>query len=151
MRALAIVRVMLGFLLAPHAGIPVLVLFACADTSGPFLRCVADSGDLLRFFAALVAVCGYPPMLVLGVPLLFLLRRHGLLRPVPLSGVGIAISLIAAGVFFLVEEKYSVAGMLQWIPFAMRMGVPVAGVVAGLAFWAIALAGDRALALRRAK
>lgn len=145
MRVHAVARVTLGLVLAPHAGIPVLLASVCADGSAPLLPCLAHSGDLLLFLAWLVALCGYPSLLLVGIPTFVLLRRYGLLRPIALAIAGIAISFVAAGLFFLVEEKLSVPRMLNWMPFAMRMGVAFAGAIAGLAFWAIAVAGNRAL------
>src|SRR5574341_1383124 len=124
MRAQVVARVILGFVLAPHAGIPVLLLSGCAIDSASFLRCIADSNDLFLFLGWLVALCGYPPVLLLGVPMFVLLWRYGLLRPIPLAVAGIAISFFAAGLFFLVEEKFSVTKMFSWIPFSIRMGVP---------------------------
>jgi len=144
MRASEAARVILGLSLAPHAGIPVLILSMCADGSTSFLACIADSSDQFLFLAWLVALCGYPPVLLLGIPMFVLLRRHGLLRSVPLAIVGIAISYLAAGLFFLIEEKFSIANVFRWIPFTIRVWLPLAGVMAGLTFWAIAVAANRA-------
>jgi hypothetical protein len=145
MNANAIARVILGFVLAPQAGTLVLILWMCVSDSSPVLACLAGSGEMLLFFAWLVALFGYPSVLVLGVPLLLVLRRYQLLRAAPLALAGIAIGFVAAGLFFLVEEKYSVIGMFDWLPFSLRAGVPLAGVVAGLAFWALAVVRNRAL------
>jgi hypothetical protein len=142
--ARAVARVILGFVLAPHAGVPILLVSACSD-SASFLRCIADSGDVFLFLAWLAALCGYPFAVLVGIPAFVVLRRHGLLRPIPLAVAGIAIAFCAAGLFFFVEEKFSLAGMVNWIPFSIRLGVPLAGAVAGLAFWAIAVAGNRAV------
>jgi hypothetical protein len=144
MHARAVARVILGFVLAPHAGIPVLLLSVCSD-SRSFLHCVADSSDLFLFLAWLVALCGYPPVLLLGVPTFALLWRYGHLRPIPLAIAGTVISLLAAAIFFLVEERFALPRLFSWIPFWMRTGVPLAGIVSGLTFWAIAVAGNRAL------
>lgn len=142
-------RVVLGLLIAPLAAAPVLLLLWCLLDAASGFGCVAPSSDwdLVKFFLWLVVLFGYPPVLILGVPLLFAMRHHGYLRPLPLAVAGAGIALVASGLFFLVEENYSVSGMLRWIPFSFRTGVSVAGAFAGLVFWAIGVFRNRALAM----
>lgn len=149
MPALALSRVVLGLLIAPLAAAPVLLLLWCLLDAASGFGCVAPSSDWdsVKFLLWLVVLCGYPPVLILGVPLLFVMRRHGYLRPLPLAVAGAGIALVASGLFFLVEESFSVSGMLLLATFSFTTGVPVVGAFAGLAFWAIGVFRNRVLAM----
>lgn len=149
MPAFAIGRVVLGLLVAPLLAAPVLPLLWCAVDSGPVLACAATSGGAVLLLLWLVVLCGYPAVFVVGGPLFFIMRRRGSLRPLPIALAGAGIALVASGLFILVEEKWSAEAVVHWIPFSLRAGVPVAGALAGLVFWAIGVFRNRALAVRR--
>jgi hypothetical protein len=145
MPALATARIALGFLLAPLAGIFVLSLFMCL--SGPSALCHAATcmGDMFPFLTWLGLFCAYPPMVLIGVPLFFVLKSYNQVRPVPLALAGLVVGVAAAALFFFIEEKLSAELMVRWAPFAMRAGVGWAGPIAGLAFWGIAVFRNSAL------
>ena len=149
MPAFAIFRVVLGLLIAPLVAVPVLPLLWCAIGSGPVLACAAPSGGAVMLLVWLVVLCGYPAVLVVGGPLLFIMRRRGYLRPLPIALAGSGIALVASGLFILIEEQWSAEAVMHWIPLSLRTGVPVAGALAGLVFWAIGVYRNRALVVRK--
>lgn len=148
MPPLAITRIALGFLLAPLAGILVLSAFICL--SGPNALGLAAScmRDVFPFLIWLGLFCAYPPTLLLGVPLFFVLKRYNQVRPVPLALAGLVVGVAATGLFFLIDRTSSVEPMqlMIWlVPFAMRAGVGFAGPIAGLTFWGVAVFRNSAL------
>jgi len=102
-------------------------------------------GDMFPFLTWVGLFCAYPPTLLLGVPLFFVLKRYNQVRPVPLALAGLVVGAAAAALFFLIEEKFSIKLMVQWAPFAMRAGVGWAGPIAGLTFWGVAVFRNSAL------
>jgi hypothetical protein len=143
--ALSTTRVALGFLLAPAAGVFVWSLFVClGGPGGPgrFADCMGNEFLLLLWFSLF---CAYPPTLLLGVPLFFVLKRHNRLRPVPLALASLVFSVAATALFFALEGKFSAEGIGLSIPFAIRTGIVWAGAIAGLAFWAVAVFRNSAL------
>jgi hypothetical protein len=139
MPAFATTRIALGFLLAPLAGILVLSLFVCLSGPNALGHAASCIGDTFPFLTWVGLFCAYPPTLLLGVPLFFVLKRYNQVRPVPLALAGLVVGAAAAALFFLIEEKFSIKLMVQWVPFAMRAGVGWAGPIAGLAFWGVAV------------
>lgn len=151
MPASAIARIAAGFLLAPLAGILALTIFVCLSGPGPSDlggRCLTQ---LLPFLAWVGLLCVYPPTLVLGVPLFFVLGRLRQLRPVPLALLGLVIGIVSTALFFVLDKSYRIEPvqlLVEIVPFSIRAGVGFAGPIGGIAFWAIAVFRNGALARR---
>ena len=145
MPALATSRIALGFLLAPLVGIFTLSLFVCLSGPNALGHAASCIRDTFPFLTWLGVFCAYPPTLLLGVPLFFVLKRYNRLGPVPLALAGLAVGVAAAALFFFIEEKFSVELIVRWAPFAMRAGVGWAGPIAGLSFWGVAVFRNSAL------
>lgn len=140
--ALATTRVALGFLLAPAAGVFAWSLFVCLSGPGRFSGCMGTGFPLILWFSLF---CAYPPTLLLGVPLYFVLKRYHRLRPVPIALAGLVFSVAATVLFFAIEGKFSAEPMLSSILFAIRSGAVWAGAIAGLVFWGVAVFRNSAL------
>jgi len=149
MAMIALFRLVLGFVTAPLAAAACLPLVWCLLEASELSACLATSGGVILLSMWVAALCGFPPLVVLGIPLMVLMRREGHLRALPLAFLGACIAIVAMGLFILVEERWTVAALTHWIPFSMKSGIAALGAVAGFLFWAIAVYRNDGLGLRK--
>lgn len=120
-------RLIAAFVLAPLVGL--LVIGAITQTLE---------------IGLLAAIVAYPIALVFGVPTFLFLRRRGWLRwwQVTLAGTACAVPFIA--IYLFMSEPDYIANAA----FVDSLYLLACGAAIGMAFWALGVLGNRALALK---
>jgi len=145
MNSTALLRVSLGFLLAPVSALTCAAALICAgpfnqhEALSTFALCFPGTSFILSGFGSLLA---YPVALVLGVPAFMVLRARAWLDWWQVGLAGLLVGMIGATVLPLAMPP----GRPHWETVAALMPLCSAvGVVAGMLFWVMAVWRNRTL------